>query len=175
MALLLDLPSKWQIWDWVEKGILIGFLMGGAMVLVHETHSHVQKTLLSCDFRAGGTLAGAVAASDVRCVDHWLRQVAPVDRGEQPLLHVAVAADNALVLSRLLDSGRFNPNQPAAHGDTSLHAAVRKGRRDMVCLLLSHGSNRHFPNGDHVTPLDLAADRDRVALLEGDVCLRQKP
>lgn len=91
---------------------------------------------------------------------------------------VAVAADNALVLSRLLDSGRCNPNPPDIHGNTPLPAAVQKDRRDRVCLLLSHGSNRHFPNGDHVTPLDLAtarAARDLVALWEGDGCLPQAP
>ena len=70
LALLLDLHSKWQILHRVENGMLIGFLIGGTIVLVHETHSHVQKTLLFCDFRSGG----AVATADVRCVDHWLQQ-----------------------------------------------------------------------------------------------------
>ena len=88
-----------------------------------------------------------------------------------------MTTDNALVLVHLLERGQFDRSMLDAAGDTTLYAAVRKGRRDMVCLLLSHGSNRRFPNGEDVTPLDLAlaTDRDLAALLQGDACLPQAP
>ena len=60
----------------------------------------------------------------------------------------AVAANNVRVLNLLLNSGHFDPNLPTADGDTPLHVAVRNGHPDMVCRLLAHGALSHVPNRD---------------------------
>ena len=166
---------------WLVVTALIGvFYVLGAMV-VYTVYSFGQRSTEiknSCVLRLeGGTLAGAVAHSDVRCVDYWMQEDIPASAafaGEQPLLYVAAGGSDVRILTLLLDSGQFNPNIPTADGDTPLHAAVRNGRPDMVCRLIAHGALSHVPNHNFITPLDLARDlseQDLVALIEGETCL----
>ena len=136
---------------WLVVTALIGvFYVLGAMV-VYTVYSFGQRSTEiknSCVLRLeGGTLAGAVAHSDVRCVDYWMQEDIPASAafaGEQPLLYVAAGGSDVRILTLLLDSGQFNPNIPTAAGDTPLHAAVpRNGRPDMVCRLIAHGALSH--------------------------------
>ena len=119
------------------------------------------------------SLAAAVNTAETSCVAHWLALDA--GSGDQgPLLHAAVGTGNTTILYLLLTSGRFDPNATTGAGETPLHAAVRIGRPDMVCHLIAHGAQRHLPNRDAHTPVDLARDLsnpDLVALIEGDTCL----
>ena len=177
---------------WLKVTAVIGMLYMLGAVAAYEIVTVVQiRTNIksSCVLRPGGTLAGAVAGHDVRCVDYWLQRGVPANAGfagDHPLLYVAVAAEDsdARVLTLLLNSGQFDPNMPTADGDTPLHAAVRNSRHDMVCRLIAHGALSHVPNLDSITPLDLARasitpldlaraspDQDLVALMEGEACL----
>ena len=168
------LRSKMKVPGWLEDVFFFCLLLGGAIVIISEVSVSAPKALLSCEFRSGGTLAGAVEAGDARCVDHWLHQdPTAANVGNPPLLYVAAGGDNALVLASLLVSGRFEPNMPNAAGNTPLHVALQNGRHDMVCRLLAHGANMHLPNSKNITPLELAArseDKSLRALLESNAC-----
>ena len=166
---------------WLKVSALIGFLYVLGVVGVYGilTLGQIRTDIKdSCELRfEGDTLAGAVADSNVRCVDYWLQEDIPASAafaGEQPLLYVAAGKSDVRVLALLLNSGHFDPNLPTADGDTPLHAAVRNGQPDMVCRLLAHGALSRVPNRDFVTPLDEArdlSDQSLVTLIESETCL----
>ena len=117
---LFNLTSKMQVPAWIGDAFVICFLLGGAIVLISEVSVAVPKVLLSCDFKSGCKLAGAVTNADTHCVDYWLQQEPlVVGGGDQPLLYMAVETDNALVLSRHLATSQFDlavglePGQPS--------------------------------------------------------------
>ena len=164
--------------------ILLSALVVLAMVLLRDPIAAGYASFLSdlqqvktdppppCTSQDVHSLAAAVDTAEASCVAHWLTQGA--GSGDQPLLHAAVGTGNTTILYLLLTSGRFGPNDTTGAGETPLPAAVRMGRPDMVCHLIAHGAQRHFPNRDFITPLDLArdlSDPDLVALIEGDTCL----
>ena len=166
---------------WLKVSALIGFLyvLGAVGVYGILTLGQIRTDIKdSCVLRfEGDTLAGAVADSNVRCVNYWLQEDIPASAafaGEQPLLYVAAGKSDVRVLTLLLSSGQFDPNMPTADGNTPLHVAVRNGQPDIVCRLIAHGGLSHVPNRDFITPLDLAralSDQDLAALIEGESCL----
>ena len=168
------LRSKMQFPGWLGDVFFSCLLLGGAIIIFSEVSGAVSKALLTCEYRFQGTLAGGVKAGDARCVDYWLKQESSgASFGNPPLLYVAADGENASVLASLLASGRFDPNMPNDAGDTPLHVALQNGRHDMVCRLLAHGSNMHFPNSKNITPMELAArseDASLGALFKGNAC-----
>ena len=117
----LDQPGKP---GWLTAAAWIGLLYWVVATVVFLIYSLGQiKTDLqsSCELQSGGTLVGAVADSNARCVDYWLQRGTPASAafaGEQPLLYVAAGESDVQILDLLLDSGHFNPNLPTADGDT---------------------------------------------------------
>ena len=137
-----------------------------ALVLSYDqARTFVNEATQSCLFKSGGNLVGAIDSNDARCVGYWLKNADEESVYQSPL-HVAATKDNALVLSLLLDSGKFNPNWAASNGDTPLHAAVKNRHPDMVCRLLLQGGNMHLPNRKGITPLSLAKKMNVSALIE---------
>lgn len=51
-------------------------------------------------------------------------------------------------------------------GDTALHAAAWKNRKEAVSLLLSHGALVSIPNNDGKIPSNLASDPEIIDLLQ---------
>ena len=167
-------PRRLKVTAWVGFGYVVLAIAVFGFHALGQTRTDLQS---SCELQSGGTLAAAVVDSNARCVNYWLQRGVPANAafvGAHPLLYVAAGGSDVRILALLLNSGQYDPNLPTADGNTPLHAAVRNGRPDMVCRLLTHGALSQVPNRDFVTPLDLARalpDPDLVALIEGEACL----
>ena len=90
-------------------------VVGVGIYSLGQTRADIKN---SCVLRSDpeSTLAGAVAANNVRCVDYWLLQrgIPASEEEEDPLLYVAAGKSDVRVLNLLLNSGHFDPNIPTA-------------------------------------------------------------
>ena len=166
--------SSWMKVAVVTARIYALVIMYGYLGL--SIYANVKGAKESCRLQSGGTLVGAVAKNNARCVSFWLQrgQAGSALVEDPSLLYRATAGGDIQILDLLLNTGQFDPNLPTANGDTPLHVAVRNGHPDMVCRLLTHGALSHVPNRDSMTPLDLARDlpdQDLVTLIESETCL----
>eukprot|EP01113_Clastostelium_recurvatum_P017314 TRINITY_DN2027_c0_g1_i4.p1 TRINITY_DN2027_c0_g1~~TRINITY_DN2027_c0_g1_i4.p1 ORF type:complete len:388 (-),score=65.67 TRINITY_DN2027_c0_g1_i4:95-1258(-) len=70
-------------------------------------------------------------------------------------------------LKRLIEKEKIPINTPDVSGDTVLHAAAQKGRREMVSYLLNHSANPNAVNQTGSTPMHklMSAPIDQVEIL----------
>lgn len=57
-------------------------------------------------------------------------------------------------------------NQPCVKRWSAMHEAAKKGRKDLVALLLKNGGNVNLKDGYGVTPLGVAAEYGHCEVLE---------
>ena len=175
----VPLEERETLPTWLNAAAVTAWMytaLAGVGLLGLWIYADVKGAKESCRLQSGGTLVGAVAENNARCVSFWLQrgEAGPALVGEPSPLYRATAGGNVQMLDLLLNSGHFDPNLPTADGDTPLHVAVRNGHPDMVCRLLAHGALSHVPNRDFITPLDLArdlSDQSLVTLIESGTCL----
>jgi ankyrin len=83
------------------------------------------------------------------------------EKTKYPLVEAAQRGDVTLVKSLLAQE------QEANERDSALHAAVRAGRKEVVALLLSHGTNVNSVRWGNFTPLSFAvAEESRFEVLQ---------
>ncbi len=86
-----------------------------------------------------------------------------VETATPPLIE-ATLAGNSEVVSRLLEQGT-DPNL-VYNTNTALTYAARDGFTDIARLLIDHGANVNWIDGEGVTPLILASFKDHIELVE---------
>lgn len=76
-------------------------------------------------------------------------------------------ANNAGIAQVLINSGADVNAEAYYTGDTPLHEASSRGKKDVVQVLLDHGADVNAKNNEGHTPLDIAIDRgtDEIAAL----------
>eukprot|EP01112_Ceratiomyxa_fruticulosa_P001947 TRINITY_DN1209_c0_g1_i1.p1 TRINITY_DN1209_c0_g1~~TRINITY_DN1209_c0_g1_i1.p1 ORF type:complete len:365 (-),score=95.93 TRINITY_DN1209_c0_g1_i1:123-1217(-) len=68
-------------------------------------------------------------------------------------LKLAADSGDFAEIKKLIEKDKVDINLSDAYGDTCLHAAVQKGRRDIVLYLLNHDANPNIRNKAGSTPL----------------------
>ena len=106
---------------------------GALMVAVAKGHEHATRLLIN-------------AGADVNAIDIYLWT---------PLMRAA-AENRISVASLLLKVERININQQDDHGAIALHHAAGNGSKEIVELLLVHGSDPGFTDDLGRTPADYA-------------------
>ncbi|TQD87833.1 hypothetical protein C1H46_026603 [Malus baccata] len=99
-----------------------------------------------------------------------------IDReGNTPLIVACTNHGPYNVAKTLIELGaNVNAYRPGRHAGTPLHHAAKRGREDVVKLLLSHGANALIMNDDCQSPLDVARAKGHtnvVRAIERHICL----
>jgi ankyrin repeat protein len=111
------------------------------------------------------------AASDVEQVKALLEKNpalinAQDDIGATPLSRAVGAVQPSKALVKLLLDRGANVEGSTKFGQTPLHSAANRGRKDVVLLLLAHGANIHARDRNGSTVMDFAAFRDRMEVAD---------
>jgi rRNA processing protein Krr1/Pno1 len=77
-----------------------------------------------------------------------------------------VIVDNLEELRRLILVEKIDVNSTDSSGDTALHIAAAKGRREMVQFLIANGANVNLANNLGSTPLHKAALANQIFIVE---------
>ena len=81
-------------------------------------------------------------------------------------LATSVIVDNLEELKRLILVEKIDVNTVDSSGDSALHIAASKGRRDMVQFLIANGANVNLANALGTTPLHKAALANQIFIVE---------
>lgn len=120
-------------------------------------------------FLLGRTIHQAVEAGDMTRIRALLLSDAslvnlPDATGLTPL-HIAAANGNVALVAELLAYHADVNAHDATHGVTPLHLAARNGHHQIAKLLLEHGANPQALDHQGKTPLMLAHEENKRAVI----------
>ncbi|RAP32016.1 hypothetical protein DID75_05475 [Candidatus Marinamargulisbacteria bacterium SCGC AG-410-N11] len=128
------------------------------------------------DFKGGSPLNIAVGYQSLDIIsfilDHQLCDIdQALESGETPL-HTAVALDNIVVVTKLLNAGA-NIDATNKKGFSAVHYATSKGFLDITNLLLDRGANFSKRDNEGRTPLYFASSKGFFSIV--DAIIKKRP